>query len=81
MEELSKATGKTVDSEQLCPKTSAMSIRPPGSGWITDELIRKTREHWSPRYGYELSEAECVEILMNVQRVAKLLMRIGRKQP
>ena len=81
MEALSKTTGKTVDSEQLCPKTSPISMRPPGSGWITDELIRKTRETWSPRYGYELSEAECVEILMNVKRLGTLLLRIGRKQP
>jgi hypothetical protein len=67
--------------EQGCAQPNAVPIRPPGGGWITDAMVEITRRHWSPRYGYELSDAECVEILMNVKRVAQVLMRIGSKRP
>lgn len=43
-------------------------------------MIEDTKQHWSPRYQRELTSAEAVEILMNVKRLAQLLIRIGGEQ-
>lgn len=48
--------------------------------WISDELIRDTQRVWSPRYGRDLSEDEAVEILMNVKRLAELLLEITQER-
>jgi hypothetical protein len=81
----SETTGLLAPPEQGChpelaserPATAVAARHQPGAAWITQALVEDTRRHWSPRYGYELSDAEAVEILMNVKRLAQVLMRIG----
>lgn len=73
------STGLISPFEQGCPSSDAVT-RPPGAAWITDDMIEDTKQHWSPRYQRELSSAEAVEILMNVKRLAQLLIRIGGEQ-
>ena len=81
MKKRTHSTGFIAPDEPGCPSPAAIPprspVRPPGAGWITDEMIEDTRRHWSPRYGYELSDTEAVEILMNIKRLAQVLIRIG----
>ncbi len=48
--------------------------------WMTRELVAETQRVWSPRYGYELSEEEAVEILTNTKRLAEVLIREHQKE-
>lgn len=73
-------TGLSAPPEQGCPASDAMSRRPPGAAWITDEAIADTRRVWSPYYGRELTEAEAVEILMNVRNLADVLVQARRRR-
>lgn len=75
------STGLTAPVEQVCPSRGPVPSRPPGAAWITDDMIEDTRRHWSPRYGYELSSEEAMEILMNVKRLGHLLIRLGGTRP
>jgi hypothetical protein len=75
------STGLTAPVEQGCDPSGRFRVRPPGSEWITDDMIEDTRRHWSPRYGYELSDDEAVEILMNIKRFGELLIRTGGVRP
>jgi hypothetical protein len=43
--------------------------------WMTTELLEHTQRVWSPRYGYELSEEDAIEILTNTRRIAEALIR------
>jgi len=47
--------------------------------WISDELLAKTIDVWSTNYGRPISEDEAVEILMNVKRLAEVLLE-ARKE-
>jgi hypothetical protein len=47
-------------------------------GWVTDELLAKTRTVWSRVYGREVPVAEAVEILVNVKALAEVLLDIDR---
>jgi len=42
--------------------------------WITDELLARTIDVWSANYGRPISKDEAVEILMNVKRLAEVLL-------
>ncbi|MGD0088394.1 MAG: hypothetical protein ABSE73_00570 [Planctomycetota bacterium] len=42
--------------------------------WIDDALLRETQRVWSKQYGRDVSVAEATEILLNVRRLAKLLV-------
>jgi len=42
--------------------------------WMSDELLAQTTDVWSTNYGRPVSEAEAVEILMNVKRLAEVLL-------
>ena len=49
--------------------------------WITDDLLRYTREVWSRAYGRPVSEAEAIEMLVNVKRFAEVLLKAaGQKE-
>ena len=45
-----------------------------GNAWITKELLAETIRVWSKAYGREVSSEESMEILLNVKRVATLLV-------
>lgn len=81
----SASTGHPAEIEQGCPQqrasgqseTAAAARYVPGAAWITQAMIEDTRRVWSPHYGYELPDAESVEILMNVRRFARVLLGKG----
>ena len=53
--------------------------RPLSMAWISDELLAQTIDVWSANYGRPISEDEAVEILMNVKRLAEVLLE-ARKE-
>lgn len=75
------STGLTAPVEQGCVLSGRSRLQQPGAEWITDDMIEDTRRHWSPRYGYELSDDDAVEILMNIKRFGQLLIRTGGARP
>lgn len=48
--------------------------QPLSMAWMTDELLARTIDVWSANYGRPISEDEAVEILMNVKRLAEVLL-------
>jgi hypothetical protein len=48
--------------------------------WITDELLAETRRVWSKAYGRVITEAEALEILTNVKRLAEVVVQVQRKE-
>ena len=46
---------------------------------MSDELIAETRRVWSPIYGRVISAEEAMEILVNVKRLADVLLRAKRE--
>lgn len=80
MEKPRNSTGFTAPFEQGCPQPAAAPRRPPGAAWITDEAIADTRRVWSPYYNRELTDAEAIEILMNVRSLAEVLVQARRKR-
>ena len=53
--------------------------RPLSAEWITEDLLAHTRKVWSKIYGRVISSNEAVEILMNVKRLAEVLMEAEQK--
>lgn len=51
------------------------AVRPLSTQWLSDERIAEARRVWSKAYGRVISEDEAVEILMNVRRLAEVLLR------
>ena len=49
--------------------------RPLSVAWVTDGLLVRTREVWSEAYGRIISEAEAIEILVNVKRLGEVMLR------
>jgi hypothetical protein len=80
MHSLAKSAGFTRENEHHDEVPEADRRRPLCMAWITDELIDETRKVWSPEYGRVLSADEAVEILMNVKRLAEMLMKIQRER-
>ena len=52
-----------------------VDVRPLSTQWLSDERIAEARRVWSTAYGRVISEDEAVEILMNVRRLAEVLLR------
>lgn len=52
------------------------TLRPLSLAWMTDELIAETRQVLGRAYGQELTDADAVEILTNVKRLADTVLRI-----
>ncbi|MCY3018017.1 MAG: hypothetical protein NTW87_03165 [Planctomycetota bacterium] len=46
----------------------------PRPGWIDEALLAETQRVWSKQYGRDVSAAEATEILLNVRRLARLLV-------
>lgn len=63
-----------------CGAVEAGTLRPVSLTSITDELISHTRDVWSRASGRDISEAEAVEILCNVRRLAEVTIRLQRER-
>jgi hypothetical protein len=66
---------------RLPAKTGDDGVTSDGQGsrlpsWLTPERIAETRRVWSKAYERVISEAEAVEILLNVRRLAEALVPI-----
>lgn len=53
----------------------SVAQRPLATLWLSDERIAEARRVWSKVYGRVISEDEAIEILMNVRRLAEVLLR------
>ena len=52
---------------------------PLSAEWVSEELLLQTRNIWSQAYKRVISIDEAIEILMNVKRVAEVLIRIHKE--
>jgi hypothetical protein len=57
------------------PEPGSVAERPLSTRWLSDERIAEARRVWSKEYGRVISEDEAIEILMNVRRLAEVLLR------
>ena len=57
------------------PEPGLVAVRPLSSEWLSDERIAEARQVWSKAYGRVISDVEAIEILMNVRRLAEVLLR------
>ncbi len=57
------------------PEPGQVAARPVPTQWLTDERIAEARRVWSKAYGRVISDDEAIEILMNVRRLAEILLR------
>jgi hypothetical protein len=57
------------------PEPGLVAVRPLSMQWLSDERIAEARRVWSKAYGRVISDEEAVEILMNVRRLAEVLLR------
>lgn len=57
------------------PEHGSVAARPLSTQWLSDERIAEARRVWSKAYGRVISEEEAIEILMNVRRLAEVLLR------
>jgi hypothetical protein len=61
------------------PEPGLAGVRPPSTKWLSDERIAEARRVWSNAYGRVISVDEAVEILINVRRLAEVLLRAGEQ--
>ena len=57
------------------PEPDSIDARPLSIQWLSDERIDEARRVWSQAYGRVISQDEAIEILMNVRRLAEVLLR------
>ena len=57
------------------PEPDPVDVRPLSTQWLSDERIAEARRVWSKAYGRVISNDEAIEILMNVRRLAEVLLR------
>ncbi|MBN2584941.1 MAG: hypothetical protein JXL80_17895 [Planctomycetes bacterium] len=74
-------TGLGPQIEAPCSSSGVVPDRPLDIAWIDDELLLKTRRVWSKEYGRAISEGEAVEILVNVKRLAEVLLGPKWRKP
>ena len=55
-----------------------MTTRPTRPAWIEDEAVARTKEVWSRFLGRPVEDGEAVEMLVNVRRLAEVLIRAQR---
>lgn len=66
-----------IDSAELAglpPEHGPHVQGPLSAAWISDDLLRNTREVWSELAGREIAADEAVEILINVKNLAEMLL-------
>ncbi len=56
--------------------TSPLLVPP----WISAHLLADTQKTWSLAYGRVVAAPEAVEILVNVRRLAEILLKVHRKE-
>lgn len=56
------------------PEPGSVAARPLSTQWLSDERIAEARRVWSKAYGRVISEDESIQILMNVRRLAEVLL-------
>ena len=56
------------------PEPGSVAARPQSTQWLSDERIAEARRVWSKAYGRVISQDEAIEILMNVRRLAEVLL-------
>jgi len=79
VERCPESTGFLAPVEQHEGGRKAASQVPLSAAWITDDLVEETRRVWSKAYGRVVTEEEAVEILMNVKRLAAVLIEAMRE--
>ncbi|MCI0333569.1 MAG: hypothetical protein L0228_10145 [Planctomycetes bacterium] len=62
------------------PEPDPADLRPHSIRWLSDERIAEARRVWSKAYGRVISVDEAVEILMNVRRLAEVLLRAEQEE-
>ena len=75
MTSLPKLAGFPPQNGHHGPEPGSVAERPLSMQWLSDERIAEARRVWSKAYGRVISEEEAVEILMNVRRLAEVLVR------
>lgn len=75
------------ESPGLSPENSAPVCQPGAAAeqplsvaWITDELLTYTKEVWSRHLGRPVPEDEAVEMLLNVKRLAEVVLKAQRTE-
>ena len=59
----------------LCGPVELSVTRPMTTAWISEGLLARTIDVWSRAYDRPVTTQEAMEILMNVKRFGKLLIR------
>jgi hypothetical protein len=72
---LPQLTGFPLETGHNDPEPGPVTVRPLSTQWLSDERIAEARRVWSKAYGRVISNDETVEILMNVRRLAEILLR------
>ena len=67
--------GLSAQTEHHGLKPGSADVRPLSMQWLSDERIAEARRVWSKAYGRVICEDEAIEILMNVRRLAEVLLR------
>lgn len=71
-------TGFNAGFEQHDP--SSEPARTLATAWISDQLLDYTRRVWSKACGRIISAEEAVEILMNVRRLAEVILKAKKRR-
>jgi hypothetical protein len=59
----------------IAPLDRGIGMRPLSLAWIADDLLQRTQEVWSKAYGRPVSEDEAIEMLLNVKRLAEVMLK------
>jgi hypothetical protein len=62
------------------PEPDPANVRPLSMQWLSDERIAEAHRVWSKAYARVISVDEAVEILMNVRRLAEVLLRAEQEE-
>ena len=81
MPSVSKLAGFPEQTGHHDPEPGLVAVRPLSTQWLSDERIAETRRVWSKAYGRVISEDDAVEILMNVRRLAEVLLLAEEGKP
>ena len=68
-------TGLSAHTGHHGAEPDPVEVRPLSTQWLTDDRIAEARRVWSKAYGRVISTDETIEILMNVRRLAEVLVR------
>lgn len=71
----SRPAGLSTQNGHHGGEPGSASARPLSTQWLSDDRIAEARRVWSRAYGRVISQDEAIEILMNVRRLAEVLLR------